>query len=63
MAGMPRPDDLLSTERTTIQIYREDHDWLLARQRSVSFRRNETVPMFDLVHELIKAVWIDKEGE
>lgn len=60
---MPTPDDLRSTEQTTIRVYREDHEWLLARQRSVSFQRNETVPMFDLIHELIKAVWMEREGQ
>ena len=48
--------------RTAVQVYAEDADWLRARQRAVSFRRNEHIPMFDIVHELIKSVWIEGEG-
>lgn len=48
--------------RTTVQIYADDLEWLRARQREVSFQRDETIPMFDVIRELIKAVRTEGEG-
>lgn len=48
--------------RTTVQIYADDLEWLRARQREVSFQRGETIPMFDVIRELIKAVRTEGEG-
>jgi hypothetical protein len=46
----------LSEGTTTIKIYGRERDWLLARQRKVSFDRNETVTMADLIREFVQAI-------
>jgi hypothetical protein len=52
---------------TTVQVYREDADWLKTRQRKASFTTESGVqsgwiPMFDLIHALIEFVR-EAEGE
>lgn len=59
---MDNPSHERDKARTTIQVYEEDRNWLQERQRAVSFQRNEHVPMFDLIHELIRKSWIEGEG-
>jgi hypothetical protein len=41
---------------TTIAVYLADRDWLQERQRKVSFEREKTVPMCDLMRELIVSI-------
>jgi hypothetical protein len=41
---------------TTIAVYLEDHRWLQKRQREISFEREKTVPMCDLIRELIASI-------
>lgn len=41
---------------TSIQVYASDRDWLQERQREVSFTRGKTIPMCDMVREMIVAV-------
>jgi hypothetical protein len=46
----------MSESTTTILVYSGDHAWLRERQRKVSFERNRTVPMCDLMRELVEYV-------
>jgi hypothetical protein len=46
----------------TIWVYEEDRAWLQERQREVGFRRGETVPMCDIIRELVQALR-QPEGE
>jgi hypothetical protein len=41
---------------TTIAVYAADRDWLQAKQRELSFQREKTVPMPDLVRELVASI-------
>jgi len=41
---------------TTIAVYTVDRAWLQKRQREVSFQREKTVTMPDLLRELIRYV-------
>ena len=41
---------------TTIKVYLPERDWLLARQRKVSFDREKTVTMADLIREFVAAI-------
>ncbi len=50
------------SDLTSVQVYREDHDFLKRKQREVSAERNAWVPLPDLIHELIEAVNRDGEG-
>ena len=52
----------ISESATTVKIYLPERDWLLARQRRVSFDRNETVTMPDLIRELVRFVQQEEGG-
>lgn len=49
-------------DRTNVQVYVTDAAWLRQKQREISFERNEHVPMFDVMRELINAVRTQGEG-
>jgi hypothetical protein len=41
---------------TTILVYAADRDWLQEKQRELSFKRGRTIPMCDLVRELVESL-------
>jgi hypothetical protein len=47
---------------TTILVYADDRDWLQEKQRELSFKRKKTIPMCDLVRELVVALKRSEEG-
>jgi hypothetical protein len=52
----------MSERVTTIAAYESDLRWLRERQRKVSFERNKTVPMCDMVRELIQYIQQQEAG-
>jgi|HubBroStandDraft_1064217.scaffolds.fasta_scaffold10549_4 hypothetical protein len=47
---------------TTILVYAADRDWLQEKQREISFKRQKTIPMCDLIRELVDALKRAEEG-
>jgi hypothetical protein len=52
---------MVERRRTTVSIYDSDLERLKSMQRRVSADRDEWVPVFDLIHEMLDAA--ERKGE